>query len=308
MTISIPMFTQDQPYQAWMMRRQMSSLLLAPGVPQPGTDLAVSTTGTMQVRVSAGSAWVPQTIESQEPASTDEGVYYVYNDAPASPYNTVSPPVTNPRVDQVILRVYDVVEQVLSGSSYARFEWVPGSEAVGAQVSNPGGAGYLAGAASLPDNSLRLAYVLQTVGETSVASGNIATAAPAAQSALRQQFGPWVPLTLHAGIITAPASEYVPSMRFEGDTVRLKGCLQNTSGATVTAGTTLATLPAGSAPSASGGLGFVVFGNGPSGFPLPSVSSNPYLLVVNSGGVIFCVSDLLNDDAVLLDGISYTLS
>lgn len=165
MTISVPMFTQDQVYPSWMLRRQLASERTA-GVANPSTDLIVSAASGLQVSISSGTGYVQQNTVSQEGVA-DAGLYYVFNDGPVNPYNTVSAPLAYPRIDILVLRVYDIVEQASTGSSFARVEWVQGVETNGANLTN------FAGMPSPPNNSLGLASVLQTPGETSIAPGNI---------------------------------------------------------------------------------------------------------------------------------------
>ncbi len=125
----------------------------------------------LQVSIAAGAAYVQQTVQN-EGSTFYNGLIFCMNDAAASPYNTITAPLSNPRIDQVILRVYDVSEQGLSGSSFARFEWLTGTETSGANLTN------LTGAAALPANSLNLAYVQQDVGEASIEPEDILLAAP----------------------------------------------------------------------------------------------------------------------------------
>lgn len=283
MTLMTPLFTQDQSYSAWMLRRERASLY-SPGV-SVGSDLLVTTTGGLQVSIAAGSAYIQQTVEATEPSAADNGLYYTYNDSVANPYNTISAPITNPRIDQVILRVYDIVEQGLSGASFARFEWLPGSETAGANVT-PGSGGYLAGVTSLSVNSLRLAYVLQTVGEVSISSANILNVAPS----LLIGTGAWVALTSASGGFLSAAFG-----RRRGDAVELKGRFTVLSGA-MAAGAVFCNLPAALVPATS---------------PQVSVAS-----IGGQNGTILVGSTLTYQgpptvtasNALFLDGVSYAVS
>jgi hypothetical protein len=115
-----------------------------------------------------------------------------------------------------------------------------------------------------------------------------------------QQNTGWVPLTLGSGIATASGYD-TPSARIEGDIVRFKGALQNTTGSQIAAGATLATVPSGAMhPSATRGLFLTTL----SGFLGQS------LLVVTTGGVIqssFSVSSG-STAPINLDGATYTLT
>lgn len=184
MAKSLPAYTQDNQYPFSYLR--MGQLgYNSPGVVLAG-DMQVSPGTGLQVQISAGEAYVQQTVARLGSFYASRGIYQIFDDSVDNPYNTITAPVTNPRVDQVIARVYDSYEQSLSGSSYWRYEWLPGTETSGAQINNPSGSGYLAGAAALPDNSLRLAYCLATVSMSSWSSGNILNVAPfSSQNGLR---------------------------------------------------------------------------------------------------------------------------
>lgn len=177
MTLSIPLFAQDFTYPPWLMRRQYAAMFVA-GVVNPGVDFFISPGSGLQVVAAAGDGFVSQTVESQEPSSSDIGLYYVNNDGTVNPTNNVTAPSINPRIDRVVLRIYDVIEQAISGSSKAQVEWVQGAETSGTQANNPAGGGYLAGIGTLPPNSLNLAYVFQPVGGSSISSANIFNVAP----------------------------------------------------------------------------------------------------------------------------------
>lgn len=184
MAKSLPAYTQDNQYPFSYLR--MGQLgYNSPGVVFAG-DMQVSPGTGLQVQISAGEAYVQQTVARLGSFYAQRGVYQIFDDSVDNPYNTITAPVSNPRVDQVIARVYDSYEQQLSGNSYWRYEWLPGTETSGAQINNPSGSGYLAGAAALPDNSLCLAYCLSTVGMNSWSSGNILNVAPfSSQNRLR---------------------------------------------------------------------------------------------------------------------------
>lgn len=159
MTILTPAFTTDQTYPFWVLRKELDAIS-GVGILNPG-DFAVSAGAGMQVSVAAGMANIRQTV-NVEGSTFYNGLYEVGNDGASNPFNTILAPSVNPRVDGVILRVYDVTEQGLGGASKAQIEWLPGSETTGATLDNR------SGATPLPANSLLLADVLQTVGEVTV--------------------------------------------------------------------------------------------------------------------------------------------
>jgi hypothetical protein len=141
--------------------RVRDGFLWTPGVLSPSSLLVALTTG-FGVSVQPGAAYVQQTVQA-EGNSFYDGLYFVIEDNVDSPYNSIAAPVSSPRLDQVILRVYDVTEQGLSGSSFGRIEWLEGSENSGATYPN------IVGATALPANSLLLAYAWSTVGASSIA-------------------------------------------------------------------------------------------------------------------------------------------
>lgn len=215
MTVQIPAFVDDGTYPFWNLRMALGAVA-NPGPVDPASELSVSPGSGLQVAISPGRAWVQQTVSTDGGGATiyQDGMYFVVNDSAANPANSILAPVSNPRVDMVVLRVYDVKEQGLSGASKAQFEWVEGTETSGATLSN------LSGVGTLPANSLLLDYVLQTVGESSISSGNI----------LRDPFmGGWRPLTLGSGVSAAETD--VPSARREGAILRLKGAVSGDVGA-----------------------------------------------------------------------------
>lgn len=174
MALITPFLCTDQPYPFSTLRKQMASLT-SPGIVHAG-DMAVSPSSGLQVQISAGEAYVQQTGATE--GTNYNGVYYELNDAPANPFNTISAPLVNPRIDMVILRIYDVTELGIGGSSFARFEWVQGSENASASLATMGPGLSNPGAGTIPASSLLRAYVLQTVGESSISSGNILNVAP----------------------------------------------------------------------------------------------------------------------------------
>lgn len=101
--------------------------------------------------------------------------------------------------------------------------------------------------------------------------------------------GVWQGLTLGSGVT---GSGYTPSARLQGDTTRLKGGLLNSSGSTITAGATLATIPSGLRPTAT--LSFAeAFG----GF-----------VILSTAGLITMSANVGAAQVVALDGITFSLS
>lgn len=139
--------------------------------------------GTREVIVAAGVALV------QGDAVPDQGLYRARNDANVSS-NTATAgafeaggipaaDATNPRVDQVVWRVYDASHDG-SGQRKARPEVVAGTAAAGATLDNRNGA------AALPAGAVRLADVLVPAGATTISAGNVRDRRPWARGAYRR--------------------------------------------------------------------------------------------------------------------------
>jgi len=114
-----------------------------------------------------------------------------------------------------------------------------------------------------------------------------------------QQDTGWVSLSLHAGTATAPGtSGYAPAARIQGDRVRLRGGIENTSGSSWTANTVFTTLPSSAfVPAAeietvgTDGLGTVVL-----------YTLNPPTTA------LYVQSAISNTDVLHLDNASYPLN
>lgn len=139
-------------------RRLLRALRPTGGVVLP-TDFAVSAVGagtTLNVSVAAcaqgGGAVVPG-------LDTHQGAYFAYNDAALQVPIAVADP-TNPRIDTVILRIYD--DEVTPGAGFAvAVEVVRGTPAAGPV------------APALPRDCIPLANVAVAANATGIAAGNI---------------------------------------------------------------------------------------------------------------------------------------
>lgn len=142
----LPNWIDGQCYNAQLDRLMLGNVVCDEGVADIGGGSLLVTTGGsgLNVSVAQGGAWV-------EGVDDDRGFYSVYNDAPVTVTVAAANP-TNPRIDQVIARVYDSTYG--EGADEWVLEVLAGTATAGATLVN------LNGAATLPDNSITLAYVL----------------------------------------------------------------------------------------------------------------------------------------------------
>lgn len=162
MALDTPRFLHTQRYDAADFRRVVLDSDVQQGV-LGATDLLVSQTGaaSMNLLVAAGAAWVRGT------TSTRQGLYNTYNDANVQ-VNIGANSSGNPRLDQVILRIYDSTDTPGSNQDIAAIEVLPGGTASpGVTLNNR------LNAAVLPANSLLLADVLVASGAVSIANAVI---------------------------------------------------------------------------------------------------------------------------------------
>jgi hypothetical protein len=155
-----PWVLQAGTYGAQFFREAVGSLMWPGGGVVNEGDLAVTPTGAMSVQVAEGQAWIPGTY------AASQGPYYTQNQAAEIlAIGTADP--SNPRIDTVIAQVEDAA--YVGSSNLAQLAVVPGTPSAGATLVN------LTGAATLPANSLVLAYVLVPAGATSIVTGDIAS-------------------------------------------------------------------------------------------------------------------------------------
>lgn len=293
MGLSIPGFADDQGYPFWFLRKLMNSVAHAGPVQQAG-DFFVNTDTGLSVQVGSGICFVPQTVNIEGSGSLGvvyNGLYMVLNDSEVRPFNTITSPVTNPRIDQVIVRVYDQKEQTLPSASFAQIEWLAGTENAGATLVATGAGRANAGAATLPANSWPLAWVYQPVSVTTIVLGNIVNTL--------DQNG--APVTLgtnvtHDALAITPEGMLVPSPNAFGVNSRrvfMRGGIATT--ASITAGATLFTLP------------------WPSMFPQVEVtapaaspsSTTIYSLSIAANGVCTSTSTIASGARISLEGINW---
>lgn len=173
MTLLIPELLETKTYAFAKLRRAWEHQRLQEGVTAGATDMKVSQRAAggagMFVDVAAGGAWV------RGDDTARQGLYHTENDATvtlAVPANASG----NPRLDQVIARVYD--STIIGGAlDLAQFEYITGTPTIGATKDNR------LGAASLPNTAVRLADVLVASGAVSVLDADIRDRRPRANGA-----------------------------------------------------------------------------------------------------------------------------
>lgn len=161
MTIPQPLYLQTKGYPA-RLDRQFIGDIFSPGTASSSALAVTPGAGTRQVSVAAGASYV-------KGKNTNQGTYRVFSDAAITLTHDVA--TTLPRIDQIIVRVYDSTET--GGAAIddrGAIEIVKGVEASGATLANRTGA---VADGSMPDNWLRLADVLIQPADGVLAGGRI---------------------------------------------------------------------------------------------------------------------------------------
>jgi hypothetical protein len=154
--------------------RRGDSTATAQGIINTGaylvTQRAAGATQSVDIAASSGYAYVAgNTIANQ-------GIYTVAPHSGVINEAIAAADPSNPRLDQVILRVYDSTIDS-TGNNFARVEVLTGTPQVGATLANR------SGAASLSANAMRLADVLVPAGSTSVTNASIKDRRPRTRGA-----------------------------------------------------------------------------------------------------------------------------
>lgn len=145
-----PVFANARQYDAEWLRMLMQALIghstSAEGIAGASTDLKATTASSgLTLNVPAGRAFV------KGDDRTTQGTYFVYNDTTRQ-VTASTAHATLPRIDRVILRVYDA--DVSGANTNWAIEITAGTPTSGATLSN------LNGAASVPNGALLLANLL----------------------------------------------------------------------------------------------------------------------------------------------------
>jgi hypothetical protein len=159
MTVLTPQFLQNKGFTAKLDRHMMDGFQAGAGV-RNTTDLFVEPSSGMTVLVGDGECFV------RGSTNADQGLYHCYNDANVTLTHDTADP-TNPRIDQIIMRIYDSVERAADTQDKAALEIVKGTPTSGATLDNRNGIG------TLPASYLLLADVLISASDATIAGGDI---------------------------------------------------------------------------------------------------------------------------------------
>ncbi len=167
MTLRTPAFNDAKTYGAEYLRHLAETMLNSEGVANYATDFVVTPAASLlKVDVAAGAAWVKG--DSGTPGmGISQGLYSVVNDATiANAVTLAAADPTNPRLDQIVLRVRDSAD-LATGADDALIEVVTGTATGGATLLNR------TGAAALGNDRLRLADVLVPATATNLVGANV---------------------------------------------------------------------------------------------------------------------------------------
>lgn len=167
MALRPPAFNDAKTYGFEWLRFLAEVANLQEGVVGAGDFKATAAAaGLMRVDVAAGAAFVKG--DSGSPAvGLSQGLFLLVNDAAIANAVTLNASdATNPRIDQIILKIRDSSD-LATGADDAVLDKVTGTPTVGATLDNRTGAG------ALPNDSIRLADVLVPAASTSVTAGNV---------------------------------------------------------------------------------------------------------------------------------------
>lgn len=190
-----PLYLQTKGYPAQSDRALIESL--APGEGVLGTrDFSPGAGSGLSISLARGRAVIYGNYES------DQGAYIVISDS--SSQATVNPNSSGlPRIDQVILRVYDSYSGSYGDS--ANIEVITGTPTVSASLLNRNGAG------SLPPNSIRLADVIVASGDSSISLSEIQDRRPLAIRSTQATNNPYFPSYPILSSITGSQTGFIPN-------------------------------------------------------------------------------------------------
>ena len=158
-----PLNLQNGSYTARQDRQFTDSIINGEGVIGPKDFFVTANGSNMQLSIGSGTASEYAFVRGD--ASFYQGLYEVSLDSTALVSVSAADP-TNPRIDSVILQIYDSVD-IGGVSNKATIEVLGGTATSGATLDN------LAGATNTPSNAILLANILVPNGSTSVSQSNV---------------------------------------------------------------------------------------------------------------------------------------
>lgn len=172
MALRTPEILDTKQYTFAKVRNMLADLPIQEGIVR-AADLAVTAVGgNMNLNIAAGVGWV------QGDSVAYQGLYHVVNDA-AMVVTVPAAHATLPRIDQLVLHVYD---STVSGTSdVPALEIVQGTATAGATLSND------VGRAALPANCLRLCDVQVDAAVTSLSAAKLRDRRPSSRGVKSQR-------------------------------------------------------------------------------------------------------------------------
>lgn len=180
MALRTPAFNDAKTYGFEWLRYMLEANDLQEGVLGAG-DMKVTAAagGGRRVDIAAGAAFVKGD-SGVAALGITQGLFVVVNDAAIANAVTLNTSdATNPRIDQICLRVRDSSD-LATGADDSTFLVVTGTPTAGATLSNRNGA------LALPNDHVRLADVLVPAGSAATSAGNIADRRPWARGGYRR--------------------------------------------------------------------------------------------------------------------------
>lgn len=296
-------------HPAYLFRQAAQSMLSGTGVDGLYDLLVVAQSpAAMGVQVDGGTCWIPGTTSAGTtgwnanagaqtsvsntnggsststgyPTSfTSQASYFAYNDGAVN-LSIASADATNPRIDLVCASVLDA--EYAGSQNEAILQVVTGTAAATPAPPAP------------PANSIVLGSVWVPAAATSISSGDITDLRPGARLGL---IGPWQTLPLATGVV-AVTGDYTPSARIEAGLVRLRGSINNNTGAAIGGPNNITGLAAGMAPSSNALMAAGQVGSGAaSGIAL--FATGEYIQISSAGPSWAAGND------IPLNGLTYTL-
>lgn len=172
-----PLYCQDLLYPALQLRELLASTAQA-GV-TGNSSYKVTAGSGLQVAISNGGAYIE---------AANGAMYFESCLSSVTPSNSVEVSSINPQIAQIILRIYDINELKITGSSIAKIEWLNGTPTALATEAKMKEGKY-EGASSLPESSLRLSRILVPKNAASSAAYYIEDARTYSNSFVRTEIG-----------------------------------------------------------------------------------------------------------------------